>query len=151
MSSENRLESDYCRCPDHCPSTQDSHTAVDGWVSGGDPFVVDFDYFSFLVAVFVVTASAYLNVTQRQAQRGLELRTRVRFHGLETRTVSVMILTKRVETTEARLLLVCGVSPLQMGRSTRKEACQRTNLNRRPCRWRPEVDSQQVDQLASNS
>ena len=36
-------------CP--CPSTQDSDTAVDGWVSGGDPYVA-----SFLVAVFVVTA-----------------------------------------------------------------------------------------------
>ena len=77
------------------------------------PYVVEFVYFSFLVAVLVVTAYAYFNVDQRQAQRGLELRTRVRFHGLGTRTVSVTILTKRGETTEARRLLVCGVSPRQ--------------------------------------
>ena len=32
MSSESRLESDFCRCPRHCPSTQDSDTAVDGWI-----------------------------------------------------------------------------------------------------------------------
>ena len=117
----NRLESNHCRCPCHCPSTQDSETAVDGWVSGGDPLCG-----RVRLLVFVVTAYACFNVNQRQAQRGLELRTRVRFHGLGTRTVSVTILTKRGETTEARRLLVCGVSPRQTERSTRKEACQGT-------------------------
>ena len=102
MSLKNRLESDYCRGPCHCPSTQDSETAVDGWVSGGDPCVVEFVYFSFFVAVLVVTAYTYFNVPQRQAQRGLELRTRVRFHGLETRTVSVMIRCTRTGTPSRR-------------------------------------------------
>ena len=145
MSLKNRMESDCCRCPCHCPSTQDSETAVDSWVPTGDPYVVEFVYFSFFVAVLVVTTYTNFNVAQRQAQRGLQLRTRIRFHGLETRIVSVMILTKRVETTEGRRLLVCVVSPRQTERSARKEACQSTNLNRRPCRWRPGVDSQQVD------
>ena len=33
---------------------------------GGDTYGVEFLFFSFLVAVFVVTASAYFNVTQRR-------------------------------------------------------------------------------------
>ena len=69
--SENKLESDYCRCPGHYPSTQDSYTAVDGWVSGGDPCVVAFDNFSFLVAVFVVTASAYFTLLSARARASI--------------------------------------------------------------------------------
>ena len=41
-----------------------------------------------------------------------------------------------------------GVRPRKQ-RGPQKEACQSTNLNRRPCRWRPEVDSQQVGPVST--
>ena len=72
---------------------------VDGWVSIGDSYVVEFVYFSFFVAVLVVTAYSYFNVTQRQAVLNFVL-------AYASMVFSVMIRTKRVETTEARRLHV---------------------------------------------